>query len=246
MIVLCLGFVPLGHAQQNDVRISIPSSAVLPNDQSIHYMTVVKPIDKSLIYSTTGWVIYTQIILKSGDGREQIIYQTPSSPYADVTPYLKPRKEIPIVVRTSAEGMEIMSQSHGWFHLLRFRQVNGKWTPVGMMNESDFDDTARSGEVVCLGAELIGRGKIQLNMSNGGKRILSIDEEGVIRENGKVHEYTRVQRLGDEPQEQFYKNKYKQSLAEYFEPRDANGVPISYIEFINKKKAKLRPTTPPP
>ena len=230
-----VGIAVAAHAQLiNEKR--LPSSTLdLPNGQRLEYLTVLKTVDKSPVYSA-GMVVFNQLLLHTPGVGETIIYQTPSSLDADFEAEAKSTGELPIAAMMEKNRLDVMQYDNaGYFSVLRFTQANGRWELTGNVWETDFDDTTRFAKVVCTGVELIGLGTVQLKMSDGSKRVLTIDDEGVVRENGKVHEYTNVIKDPDLSQEQHYKNKQLNFLSGYFLPRDVNGVPVAQINAIKRR-----------
>lgn len=229
-----VGIAVAAHAQLiNEKR--LPSRTLdLPNGQRLEYLTVLKTVDKSPVYSA-GMVVFNQLLLHTPGVGETIIYQTPSSLNADFETTAKSTGELPLAAVMEKNRLDVMQYDNaGYFSLLRFTQANGRWELTGNVWETDFDDTTRFAKVVCTGVELIGLGTVQLKMSDGTKRLLNIDDEGVVRENGKVHEYTKVIKDPDLSQEQHYKNKQLNFLSGYFLPRDVNGVPVAQINAIKR------------
>jgi hypothetical protein len=195
---------------------------------------VLKTVDKSPVYSA-GMVVFNQLLLHTPGVGETIIYQTPSSLNADFETTAKSNGELPLAALMEKDRLVVMRHDDaGYFSLLRFTQENGRWELRGIVQESDFNDTNRFAPVVCSGTELIDWSTVQLKMSDGSKRLLNIDDEGVVHENGKVHEYTNVIKDPDLTQEQHYKEKQLNLLRGYFLPRDVNGVPVSQINAIKR------------
>ncbi|MCX6847808.1 MAG: hypothetical protein NTY98_02710 [Verrucomicrobia bacterium] len=210
-------------------------------NESLSCVSVLEPItDAKLPYAKYGALVYTKLTLKSATGEEEIIYRSPSYFGTDTSSFSKPGMEQEMEVKRDAQRLEVLHGGNGGtIHLQRFRKTEGRWKLTGEVYTSDFSTMGMGfAPVACEGAALVDFGRVQLSMSNGSKPLLTIDDEGVIWENGRVHEFTKVLKLPGLTQVEFYKGSQQAFLEEYHAPRDAHGVMLAVIERLKESERK--------
>ena len=231
-------------SQEAGVKTTLPRVVALSDHESLSSVTVLEPItDPQLPYAKFRTLVFSTLTLKTATGEEQIIYRSPSYFDTDTSSFSKPRQEPELEVKKDALRLEVLTGGNsGTIHLLRFRMTDGRWKLTGQVYTSDFSTMAMGyAPVACAGAALVDFGKVQLSMSDGSKRLLTIDDEGVIWENGRVHEFTKQLKMPGLTQVECYKGSQQAFMDEYHAPRDVHGVQLSDIErlrIIEEKKHK--------
>lgn len=222
------------RAQEKENGVTSRSSATIVNladgRKILSYRHAIRAAKPASYAGNQTWIIFRSLIITDANGNDETLFRPPGVPSETPTP---PRNPDSLFALIDQSKIEVLETYGGRFELLRFDRPKSTWEFQGSVMMADFEDYSRTQDMASH-AELLNWGTVLMHIRNGSKRALSIDQFGVVREDGDVYEYKRIGRSPLLSQEQHYKLAYSESVSEANAITDGNGVSVVLAQQLSK------------
>lgn len=240
LIVLLVALFPIWTPAQKPTDGRIRQSLVdLPTGDRIEFSETVRLVQNSeKLYPGALSLWHREIKWHKPDKSTETVFRGPSS----ITEFDGGGSDLPTEALMDDSRLELLRHSNGSFTHYRFKRNLDRWQLAGIQEMVDFSTrgigSMNSPNDYAKGFHLMDFGKIEVMTFGDRNRLLTIDDEGAVLEDNLPFKYNHASGSDGITELERNRLRYKMSVAEYNEPRDANGVPLSVIANFKKQSAK--------